>query len=163
MRPWHMYPLILGFFRRVPNLFTVKSRLSQIFWSLGGSPFLTVILTVKLVRLVMTTGAPSMLLNQWYMRSCGTTTSKHIKDIILEKYFATEVCVYIVANWASYWACWLSRLVNYFPIFAPTSPTTMMIMLLKMTMMMITMLTMMLTRVKMMMLTMKVMMMLIIT
>ena len=69
-----------------------------------------------------------------------------------------------VANWDSYWdARWLSRLVNYFPIFAPTSPTTMMMMLLKMTMTMITILTMMLARVKMMVLTMKVMMMLMIT
>ena len=49
--PWHVWAPIWVHFAPWWSIFTVKNRFSHIFPAPGGSPFLTVILTVKLARL----------------------------------------------------------------------------------------------------------------
>ena len=55
MAPWHMSSYFWPFFGVIWSIFSVKNQFSHIFPAPGGSPFLTVNLTVKLARLAQPT------------------------------------------------------------------------------------------------------------
>ena len=57
--PWHVWAPIWVHFAPWWSIFPVKNRFSHIFPVPGGLPFLTVILTVKLARLLLTSQTPT--------------------------------------------------------------------------------------------------------